>query len=513
MTDRIDGNQSAYIPPTESTDDAESTDECTDAAASDSTGAPSDVASATSIGEEDVWEKAPQSSEGEVHERGQSGHEPSPAAGNIDPDQAMAAWEFAAGFDPDDIDVEQDAGMDANAGPGDEEEAFSMEDNSVAAGLSRALSEIDEHDVRSGELGMHLNAHVFDKLRAGGRQELVALANNTDALHDHLVRQSGDVEMADDFVEVVHDRVVGIAGEQIAQRAREPIESGMELIDGIDESTESRRGFLGGIVQGADSRQNIEDGLRDIGLSASSADDLAEELEMLRTDDVALQEFLDGAEGEAGFFGFGAGEYDSIEDELHGELDSMRQGLESLESGLMRDQIQHDRILTNSVLEPIRDEVFEDMGAELGADGQANELGEVFNDRIDDSRSAQAWERGAQFFVGLGAGAAATVGTGGVGSGVMAGVGASMAAAQTVPDIAQAGQDVDIAQGAVAADLDDPQLVDMAERDEKVAYAIALGSTIGGGAGGAVDTPLVSEGVDTILEAGNAVIGGDESGR
>ena len=513
MADRIDGNQSAYIPPTESTDDAEATEECTDAAASGSTAAASDVASATSYGEEDVWERAPQSSDGEWAEDGQSGDEPSPGAGDVDPDRAMAAWEFAAGFDPDDIDVEQNAGIDANAGPGGEEEAFSIEDNSVAADLSRALSEIDDHDVRSGELGMYLNGHVFDKLRPSGRQDLVELANNTDAFHDHLVSQFGDVEMADGFVEEVHDRVVGIAGEQIAERAREPIESGMEFIDGIDESTESRRGFLGGIVQGADSRQDIEDGLRDIGLSVSSTDDLADELEVLRTDGGALEEFLDGAPGEAGFFGFGAGEYDSIEDELHSELDSMRQGLESLESSLIPDQIQHDRIFTNPVLEPIRDEVFADMGAELGADGQANELGEVFGDRIDDSHSAQAWERGAQFFVGLGAGAAATVGTGGVGAGVAAGIGAATAGAQAVPDIAQARQDVDIAQGAVAADLDDPQLVEMAERDEKVAYAIALGSTIAGGAGAVAEAPLVSEAVDTGLEAGTAVADGNDSGR
>lgn len=507
MADRVDDTSSsqpaASVGQSDRTSEADETTTASETESPEGTGTTPESAIP---GERDVWEEA-STPYGEFME----GPTPDPGAA-VGPEsgqsgEEMAVWEMMG---------------DAQKAAGDQRPDLS--DNAVANQLAGMYDQLAEGEIRSGEFGTEFNIQIFDDLNASGRGELIELAGRTDELEQRLLERGGDEDLARTVVDEVQSRVVSMAGERIAERARPHIREGMEMVQSINGSSEARRALLAQVAERADGPDQISEALQQLGVSPSEAEDIAGRLVEIAADDEQMAAFIRGEEGEQRWMGLAAGEFDSLEDSFADELDSIEEGLESLESSLTRDQIQHDRFLTDPTVAPFRDEVLEEMGAVTDPPEEVNGLGEVFNEAVRDSEFAQKVETVAEVVITAAGGAAGTVASGGTMLPMVAAAvgGAGGAALQELPNLAEASQDVDRARGEVAADLASPQLVEQAERDETVARGIAVANVLAGGALGAAGTDEAArmvgdsaraEGISTGVEAGGgaAVDGGSEA--
>ena len=441
---------------------------------------------ATTPGDKDIWETAsnPYGNYLDIPSAAESTDHATDSA-DIDPDDAMAVWEMVAGSES----------SESTAGDG-----FDLGDNRAARALAGASDEIVGNDL-AGPIGTELNIQVFDDMSASGRQDLIELGGHTDELHAALVERHGDVDLADDIVDEVESRVVGIAGERIADRARPQIEESIQGLEQLDDSSDTRRAFLASVASGAENEQQITDTLTEFGLTSSAADDIATVLDDLRTDDEAMATFVDGDDGDRDILrGEFRGEFDRIDRELSSELGSMLDGLESLERSLDRNQIQNDRFLTDPNIAHVRDEVLEEMGAVTGPPEEVNGLGELFNEATGDSEVAERNERWMRGAINVATTLAVGAATGGLGGAAAVATGAATSGAQAAPDIADAGQTTNQAQAAAHGDFATPDLVEKAEDDEALTYAMSFGGVVAGANSlSALESGI--EGADAIRES------------
>ena len=486
MADRVDSTSSSSIPPTSQrtgVDEAEQASR-SEAASSSATDAPMSTDEAGQC--VDVWEKSQSSDYDDVVHRDQPGAD-GDVAPSVSDEEAMSVWEMA--------------GLTATHG---ESSADAPVGHSVDIAENGATPEIEQlfaqlhtdANPTSATVRREFDIALSSPNRNMPREELIELAAHPDELRDHLLQIADDPGLADQMVDEIQARVVSHAGEQIAARARPQIQAGMESLQALNDSSDSRRAFLGAVAQSADSRDEIAGNLVEFGVRSSTADNIAEVLDELRGDDEAMAAFLAGDSGERDLLGGQLrSPYDQAERRFERELESMHDGLESLQRSLDTNQIRHDQFLTDPTVAHIRDEVLADMGAVLDAGETQNGLGEMFQEAIDASVASQRQERVAIGAVALAGGIGVTVATAGAAPAVAAGAGVASAGVQAAPDVAVARQDVDRAQAAVNADISHPELVDMARRDRNVAYALSAAGIVASGA-------IANPGHATMADAG-----------
>lgn len=493
MSDSNSINNSSQLmstPATQSTDESQSTEQTQQSTPAEETGGMSEAEQTNqSSYDEDVWEEAWE------HPYAHFGGSPDSAgsgdgsAADIDPDQAMSAWEMRAAIDSG---KSVDGGTDASI----------MENNRVAGSVANLYQDLVERDVSSSQIGTEFNIQVFDRLDAAGRQELVELAGNSDELRGELEAIHGDSQLADQVIDEVESRVVSMAGERIAEQARPMIRETREGIEQIDSSSETRRAFLGSLAAVGDDADAIAEGLVDFGVSGSAAEDMAEVLAEIGGDDEAMSAFLNGESGDRSWFQF-RGDFDQVERQFESELDSMQGGLESLENDLSRGQIRHDAFLTDPHIAPIRQEVFDEMGAVVEPPEEVNGLGEMFNEATREAGSAQTRERAGIALINTVTAVGAMAATAGLGGAMAFGAGLATGAAQAVPDVAEARQQANHAQGAVATDMAPPELLERAKEDEAVAYAMNAAGVL---AGAAISNDAAAVGVEAVNQGASAAM-------
>ncbi len=404
-------------------------------------------------GTEDVWETAVSNPFDQFGEHSPESYDASDVQG-----EEMSAWEMQAA---------------ANAA---DEGTFNIEDNRATG----AIEQLYDRVVTDGER----ISTEFSIMRGGDsappQADLIELAGHPDELKETLLEIHNDPDTAQDVVDELQSQVVAIAGERIAAQARPGVEDTIRSVEQLDSSSESRRAFLASMATVGGDAATIAEGLEQFGLSSSAAEEMSGVLAGIAGDDEAMRAFIDGESGERTIMGreFSGG-FDSLERQFSSELDSMKSGLESLNESLSRDQIQHDRFLTDPTIAPVREQVLEEMGAVTSPPDQVNGLGEVFNDATADSQRSQTTERVMVTVVNIAGAIGATAATGG-GAALAIGGGLLTGGAQAVPDIAEAQTEAQRTQGAVAADFAPPELLERAEQDRDIAYAINAVGVVGG---------------------------------
>ena len=433
--------------------------------------------------EEDVWEESNPSNYDEVVSRGGQENYASPA----EVEDAIAVWEIM--------------GADGTSDSAEStEEDFELGDNLTAQHMVALFDELEGERASPAEIRRELNYRVFDNTSQSSQIELAA---HRDELREVLIQQFDDPSLVDGFIDELESKVVSLAGERITARARPALEEGMENLEQLNASSDSRRAFLATVATGVDSQEEIADALHEFGLSSSTAQDMAEVLDEVRTDPDVRQAFIDGDEGANESLLQRTGDFDKIDREFESELDDAHQGLESLWTQTGTNEIRHDKFLTDPTTEPIRDEVLADMGANMEP-GDTNELGELFLEATEKSEFSQFLEGVGIAGVSVAASIGVTVLTAGLGTGAAVAAGMATTAAQEVPGIAGAELDADIARGAAQAGFVDPALIDKADGDKNVAYAMAAANIAVAGATGYV-------GGDTAAAAGEVVNAGKET--
>lgn len=496
MTNRVDEPSSSQ--PTTHTDggvESSETDEVGEASEGESVEGTDETRQTGAT--EDVWEKATTPYGGFMDDPTPQGAD----AERVSTEEGMAVWEMRAGDG-----ASEPGGTDGTT----EGEQFELNDNSVANKMAHMYDQLVEGDFYASDFGTEFNIQVFDDLSYSGREELIELAGHTDELQEALLERGGDEDLAQTVADEIESRAVSLAGERIADRARPHIQEALEAVQNNNHSSECRRSFLASTAMGAEDTEDIEQALLDLGVSPSAAEDMAEQLGDIAADDEAMASFVRGEEGADRMMGLAAGEFGALESDFADELDSIEQGLESLDRSLDRDQIQHDRFLTDPTVAPFRDEVLDEMGAVTHPPDEVNGLGEVFIEATEDSESAQTWESRAETATMIAGGAVAGVATGGTALPALSAAagGAAGSGLQELPNVADAGLDVDRAQGEFAADMATKELVETAESDERRAQAVALGSVLVGGAVGSAGLEgVAAAGAGAAEEGGTSIVG------
>ena len=362
------------------------------------------------------------------------------------------------------------------------EPAFEIDQN-PAARAARGVAE----QLSGGAIGPRaLRSEISLQLVSNNvsNSDVVALAAHPEELRAHLLAHDHPPELADAVVDGIQSQTIAIAGESIASRAQVPLRDAIEGMETLNANSDSRRHFLATIANGMESRDDIEQALADFGVGSRRASSLADSLDELRQDPEAMEAFLAGESSDRNLraLQFRA-PLDKIDRQFERELDTIQSGLERLHNETTGDQIRHDQFLTEPMLAPYRDQVFEEMGIVLDGPDGPNELGQVFSDATDNSLSAQRNDQIAATAIMITAGVTATVATGGA-AGVV--VGGGTGALGATPDVADAHLDVVRNRGAVHADLADPSQVAAAEQDRFAAYGIAAASIVVGAAAGEV---------------------------
>ncbi len=520
MTNRIDGGAPRPVQDTT----AESTDSAKSAENTESSGT-AEAARPKGLVSADQWEKAMESFDdfvGSSSAKSDSTDDAPAEAGGADLEEPRAVWEMMV---PDSVSdavesyseyaATQETAEPASPAPASPaaNESFDLQQNGPANTISSALDTGHLQNAGPREIRREM-AQIIQNLPPGQRSELVDLAANGDDLRADLMEIHDNARVVDDIVSEVQGHVLAETGAKITAIARPQMEAGMEALQNLNDSQESRRAFLATVASGAESKEDIAQVLSEFGLSSGATDQLSEVLDELRSDESAMNSFLNGERGDRSLGNF-RGEYAQAERVFERQLNSMHGGLDSLHKEMGTNEIRHDKFLTDPRVAPIRDQVLADMGAVTGPPGQENALGAFFNEATDDSTSAQNRERNYQAGAGFAGGVVLSLATGGTALPAIL-LAAGGAGAQAVPDVAIAHQDVHRAQGAVNIELAGAQLTQMAERDRNVAYAVAAANVVVAGLSTGVGkgissnmqhvekTPVKETVVETLVESGAA---------
>lgn len=515
MTNRIDGGAPRPVQDTTT----ESTDSTKSAEKTESSGT-AEAARPKGLVSADQWEKAMESFDdfvGSSSAKSDSTDDAPAEAGGADLEEPRAVWEMMV---PDSVSdavesYNEYAATQETSEPASPaaEASFDIQQNGPANTISSALDTGHLQNAGPREIRREM-AQIIQNLPPGQRSELVDLAANGDDLRADLMEIHDNARVVDDIVSEVQGHVLAETGAKITAIARPQMEAGMEALQNLNDSQESRRAFLATVASGAESKEDIAQVLGEFGLSSGATDQLSQVLDELRTDESAMNAFLNGERGDRSLGNF-RGEYAQAERAFERQLNTMHGGLDSLYRQMGNNEIRHDKFLTDPRVAPIRDQVLADMGAVTGPPGQENALGAFFNEATDDSTSAQNWERNYQAGVGVAGGVVMSLATGGAAAPAIF-LAISGSIAQAAPDVAIAHQDVHRAQGTVNIELDGPQLTQMAERDRNVAYAVGaakvlvagLGTGLGKGISSNMQhvekTPVKETVVETLVEGGTA---------
>lgn len=473
MPNRIDNGPQQPIS-TNNTDAAESTD-----TTQRSDSAQKSDATAGAHHTQDVWEQATTPYGSFMDAPGtEQQTAPEMPVGCEDAADSMAVWEMMC----DDSRVSEPEPTDAAF----DDDAFDMSENKAARQLAGAFKPSAGESMGPREVRSEFDIQFFQNLTAESRQDLFELAGHTDEFETRLADAIGDPQLAGLVADEVEQRVVRIAGDRIASRARPQLEEVAGQLDGLANDTTERRAFLGCIADSSDAQQEIAQALSTFGVSSDAAEELAEELAELGDDREALRTFVAAEDASPADVSDHRETFEQIDTQFQTEIEQIRAGVESLEREITSNQVSGDRLLTDPNVALMRNEVLSDMGAVIDGD-DSNALGEFFLEATADVEAAETRESLAIAAINFLSAAGATALTGGAAAGVIAG--GLTGGVQAAPEYAEASQNVDHAQTASNAELTDPELIEQAEREERAAFwsgiaSIAVGA-VGGGLGNA----------------------------
>lgn len=453
--------------------EASKTESSEKAAGTESTGEPMGPVA------DDVWEESEMSNYDDVVGRGADPSEGGYASVN-EVEGAMEVWELMGTSAVPSADVAEDS--------------FDLNDDPAASLLANHFDQFKDDNMGPGEIRREFDAIMRSTSTGVSSHQLEQLVHHRDELRSELSAQFGDASYADAVVSGLERQSIIQTAQTITNRARPVLEAAMEGLDQINANSDTRRVFLATVATESESEAEIATALNNFGLSSSTAEDMAEMLNEVRTNPELRQAFIDGDKGDVtGLFNktfTRAGDFERLENDFESELDSARQGLESLHKQAGSNEIDTDKFLTDPRLASVRDEVLADKGAVMDPAGDTNQMGEMFLEAIGDSEASQTKMRLGIAVANIAGSLAATVATGGLAGGalVAAGVGAATTAAAEVPGIAEAKLNADMAQAAVHADFADPALIEKAKGDQQVAYAMAAANVVVSGGSSALGT-------------------------
>ena len=389
--------------------------------------------------------------------------------------------------------------------------------NQSLEGLTQALSRpgvFDAQTLQGSGLNTQLNVSFFDAMSAdklaGALKDMLddPKATRSAILSgiSHLPA-SDRAEAADLIMESMKRKLGGMIQHDMQQTVNSQVNQAQAKIapfcNDADPSCRMNLALTFATAEPAQSEAEMAKGLQKIGISADDAQEIAESIVSLRQDQDAMTtleasinsgDYTSGEHWEDNYIR-SDGVLKALDDQIEKAFDSSHDNMQSVKTQLSGDRNRANKAMTNPLFKQAFDQACEKYGIDVSKHSKSN-AGRVVHEMVVDQTKSDKREaelcKGVMFLASM-----AIPGSGIVGAVIVGAVG-------SVPGVAIAQDDLDVARGGATAGTNSEELVEKREVDRDAEVASAAASVLLGAAtSGGLDVEGVSRGAsDSILEQG-----------